>query len=501
MTSPGLHYKFGSPGRETVKHGGLLDFLGNYLDARDSGQACEFSFSTLAEHITTIPVERSRDFPLPCGTIQLLSAGDPFSENHQRTVGLGIWERLLHQCHTPPTLPVDEDEPERGSPDGLEFLAQFRTAIAGLANRPDYLLIDLPNGLNDITLQCIQTMADIVVCLFAYHEESRDCIKGVIRTVRELPRSTALVPVLSRVSPAFDERLGPHQQELRDHLELLDHEVLHVVHTDRRTELDESLAFPLSGYPSNTPLVQDFTQLFGYLLAIEDDIAVSDDAVAYHSGRIRDAFEIPDELRVVERVYALFRRDGELVSPDDGARNVAFKAQTFANLLLDLIEAIQARRDVEAALFDAGFHTGSDFGTELAQVWRSSPRGAPETDIERLERWCDFDSEAGFGRFSVRVEEHSEGELRGKVELRNSFLRVLPSRTVTVNLCCLMEGYVKGVLVAILNTGKAGGGDTSCQVDVGHRHEREICTFSFSCTATASEHETIRDPLRITRAS
>ena len=90
-----------------------------------------------------------------------------------------------------------------------------------------------------------------------------------------------------------------------------------------------------------------------------------------------------------------------------------------------------------------GFATGS-LATE---VWKETPY---ETRRRRIEEWCRFDTDVGFGRLQlVKLEEEEGGEIRGTIEITDLF--VLRAEARTEHLWPFVEGYVEGVLFMTYN--------------------------------------------------
>ncbi|MEM7475954.1 MAG: hypothetical protein AAF483_13255, partial [Planctomycetota bacterium] len=239
----------------------------------------------------------------------------------------------------------------------------------------------------------------------------------------------------------------------------------HVIHADSGAK--KGMAFSLDEVPQNTLLVQDLTRLFGYILASEHGL-VNERNIGYHIERILDTFNLPDSVRIVVRPFMLYCRHGELINPYDGTRNVAFKVSTFANLICDFVERLrESERD--DALFGAGYGAGVDFGLSLSQMWLESDIEIEQQDVsDRINRWCHFDSNVGFGHFCNVVDDEASDSSVGLIRLTNSFLRV--NRNQKISLCPLMQGYIQGVLHSILP-------DLRDSIRVTHDHGPKYCEF------------------------
>ncbi|MEM7473647.1 MAG: hypothetical protein AAF483_01505, partial [Planctomycetota bacterium] len=178
LASPCLHEKFGELDRSILERKGMLDYLGGYFKSYE--KEGRFDFGSIRDCIAKLPSPATTNLSMRCGDIRLISPGNNFSEMYQRALAEGPWQQLL-QSNSIGEKPSDK----YGC--ASKFFSEFRAAIAGLEHRPDYLLIDLPIGLTELTLVSIQALADTVICLFDHNEESTDCINNVLRSVRSLP--------------------------------------------------------------------------------------------------------------------------------------------------------------------------------------------------------------------------------------------------------------------------------------------------------------------------
>lgn len=208
------------------------------------------------------------------------------------------------------------------------------------------------------------------------------------------------------------------------------------------------------------------------------------------------------------RKFNWYKKQGMLINPSDGSRNVAFKVETFAKILETIYIGIMktCRRDecdhekknkctnADKILFNAGLSSGSAFGwtmhekllTELKYLDESAnrrevkdgeqPDGSTESkdfteqesggttseadasdkedELEsKIKSWCDFDSDVGFGKLEllgeiVLSQEHKKSktdQLSLVIRLSNNFA-VFKMERRNVNVCSFVMGYIKGVL-------------------------------------------------------
>ena len=134
---------------------------------------------------------------------------------------------------------------------------------------------------------------------------------------------------------------------------------------------------------------------------------------------------------------------GVMQNSDDKNRNVAFKVETFLNMLNDFYKTLEAEfRDsvkttkvMNKALFNAGEHCGDAFGKNLVITFN-------EKQIcnfsRKVEEWCKFDTRAGFGLMSYN-------EKSKTLTVKNLFIQDLKISKAQ-DYTAFFTGYVLGVL-------------------------------------------------------
>lgn len=164
------------------------------------------------------------------------------------------------------------------------------------------------------------------------------------------------------------------------------------------------------------------------------------------------------------RTFHWIKFRGMLLNPSDNSRNISFKVETLVSIFSTVHEGItkwckpagegEVKSKYELAsrlLFEAGYRSGSRFGWTMHDTIQKEH---PELELrDRIEKWCDFDSDVGFGRFSVEhlqeeprtVEEVEFIYYRIDIRLSFSFLTYRQGKK-DVNLCSFMSGYIRGVL-------------------------------------------------------
>lgn len=171
---------------------------------------------------------------------------------------------------------------------------------------------------------------------------------------------------------------------------------------------------------------------------------------------IKAAFE-PKQTTTVkgeerERVnIALIRERGIIVNQSDESRNVSYKVDTINRMLTVVYNKTKEMADEKAAeemLFDMGYDSGSAFGRVMNDRWEMEKENV--TYEEKFQRWCDFDSEVGWGRFKTTLSvDEEEGVINGSLEIKENFLCHNRKKN-DVKLCSFMKGYCEGVLEELL---------------------------------------------------
>lgn len=153
-----------------------------------------------------------------------------------------------------------------------------------------------------------------------------------------------------------------------------------------------------------------------------------------------------------QKIFDYLPESGAMYNPEDMERNVSFRTDTFINLIGEFYDKIKflAQNDVEVArktFYEAGHDRGASFAQNLLIKWRDDGR----TDYEDLlKKWCKFDSQVGWGRFSIRdiYVSDDKKEVRGFLEINNNFI---VDRIGKRFLCDFIRGYCDGVIETLLD--------------------------------------------------
>jgi len=127
----------------------------------------------------------------------------------------------------------------------------------------------------------------------------------------------------------------------------------------------------------------------------------------------------------------LYRNIGEIRNAEDNARNIPLKTDTF-NKIFDAIRF--SNSSGSCLVFECGYKGGKRFGESIN-----------ETEIpseEKISRWCEFDTAAGWGKFSHTITfDKDSGTITGELTIENCFQ--------SNDNCDYVRGYCTGVLEMI----------------------------------------------------
>jgi len=343
----------------------------------------------------------------------------------------------------------------------LLLFDKVKTAIEAKI-KPDYLLVDARNGVLERDGICIRLWADDVVCLIVPNRESLIGARMILRGLQaagRLPGCGAqaplnIVPVISRL-PKLEKTKRVIDNKVDNFLKYLNepsnsnNATLHfnnlaTILEDPRLLIEERSIINDISQLNGTQLLLENIELFNKVVLEEDKQQLEDIKIAITKSA---------------RVFKMNRNKGELINPADSERNVAFRTSTFAYLLNQLAENLKktssdrnmvsskkpqgAPENINRVIGKAGIDSGLHFAKDLLSQWEAA--GQQLTLQEKLEAWCDFDSDAGFGRFRSSIDD------RGNVEvvLTHSFLSA-KKQEKSIDTSTFIKGYVKGVLVELI---------------------------------------------------
>jgi len=272
------------------------------------------------------------------------------------------------------------------------------------------------------------------------------------------------------------------------------------LHSHMDLELEDTLMIKLDQEDEisleDVVLTREFILLLGELC--KEEFRVGGLPVDDNEALVRviwDRLNLPNSADRIGRKYRLFEVSeslGSMVNLLDGQRNVALKVETFCGLLGNIFDILVAAEgscpideaQLELVYYEAGRRAGRCFGQSLQRdVWEAQNEMSLQ---EKLDAWCVFDSGVGFGNLSHRatgqVSDFSSG-YSGTITVEGNFLAT-EREGGKANLCCVLSGYIAGVLSEIF------------QSEVHVRHPPSKCKQTIEGGTIYCEFDYEQAPLR-----
>lgn len=180
------------------------------------------------------------------------------------------------------------------------------------------------------------------------------------------------------------------------------------------------------------------------------------------------------DLKKTKTVFEYDPERGIMINPEDRQRNVSFRTDTFINMMggiYDKVRSLSSKEEADEIFFQSGYAGGSNFGSRLAVQMENSRM----KNEERLEQWCRFDSQVGWGKFSIDVSIDEEaGTLEGQLKINECFI---VDKAGNRRVCAYIRGYCEGVIETLLG----GVGVTlTCQACPMKNKFKSECVFNIS---------------------
>ncbi len=158
-----------------------------------------------------------------------------------------------------------------------------------------------------------------------------------------------------------------------------------------------------------------------------------------------------DEEQVIPTtVFRYDPKNGRMINPADGERNVSFRTDTFINMMGGIYEKVAAVANNDATaqeiFFESGYASGKNFANRINSKWGD---GFSVEEIQKkIKKWCAFDSAVGWGNFEADINFDEENDVfEGTLIITEAFI-VDTERKRKV--CAFIRGYCTGVLNTLL---------------------------------------------------
>lgn len=460
---PSLHNKFTRHGKKALGSGGLLRYIRDHIQ-------CELWPKDFQEEISFKPFDEFRHYSYPLikpiggsdeskfGNIHFITAGDYEEPDYWNTV----WSPMLRTIYSPDLVRAKECISQASFKECKSYLSSIIDGIKELSPAPEYLILDFQPGANEFSATLISQWVDLLLIMFVFNEDNFGYLSGKLEQMRSQIRRSRenedfdVFPVLSRVPASFEFRSDSKMNIVLDRLNLKD---ISILHSDRELEMEEKITLGYLSAPETGMLAHDYVNLFKKIIDTNDYVGIS----------LAAAIGLPEDNYEKEKNFRFESDRGALINPNDNSRNVSFRVETFQLLLSGLRDGMVGEKtdmtvksSFAKALKSAGSKCGHKFGLVLSKDWMKTTGEDRHllNDAVKVSKWCVFDSDIGFGKFSLvedTVDVRSGRLTNGDIILRESFLTAAEDvnigETDSTDLhlyCDFMEAYIQGVLQEIL---------------------------------------------------
>lgn len=150
------------------------------------------------------------------------------------------------------------------------------------------------------------------------------------------------------------------------------------------------------------------------------------------------------------KVFECIPERGIMINPEDHQRNVSFRTDTFINMFSGIYDGVvDIVGDTRATdiLFTTGYNCGQAFASRLNSQWELSS-GSVMSIGEKLGKWCEFDSDVGWGKFEIAVAVDEEaGTFRAELSINECFIVDKKGKRPV---CGFVRGYCAGVIETLV---------------------------------------------------
>lgn len=151
-----------------------------------------------------------------------------------------------------------------------------------------------------------------------------------------------------------------------------------------------------------------------------------------------------------QKIFSYIPTRGIMINPEDQQRNVSFRTDTFIGMLGGIYDEVVALSSPERAsqiFHQSGYSCGYAFAQRLNSQWDLATSGASFYK-EKLKKWCQFDSDVGWGKFDIKVDVNEyTGDFSGELTISECF--IVDTRNKR-HICDFVKGYCEGVIETLL---------------------------------------------------
>lgn len=481
--APGVPAVFGMKFQD-VREGGLFELFTDFSDCDDNDDAFKKRLGSClidVKNIKLIGDDKN-------GSISILPSG---------CVNNKYWEGI-----SSPKWIDSISSTEQRSNSFLRFV--MKKLKPALETMFDYLLIDSRAGVTYYG-SIGQYVATRQAMIFCPNNEAKDALHTFLLPALEKSQEKRkkaydddkecgidpekfplerVVFVVSRMPPELNEKKEKVFNEIKDLIrttanKLADQTYTKTLklHSDLETHLEpQCRTLNESYFKDDTDVVQIHEDILMILVALcpevfpdnnpDTDVPGADLLKKQAEAVWREIFKKPFRITYENRLFG-FLFSGIMRNPDDNNRNIAFKVDTFLGFLNNFYDTLlsnsqiqdhvarnsECTRVMNEALGNTGRQCGVAFGKDLVKLWKDNKEKYGEFSYNNLKqninRWCDFDTRAGFGKMSYVEKDKTSRTL----EVKNIFILKPEVTGVQREYTAFFTGYATGVLEIL--TGQA----------------------------------------------
>ncbi len=151
-----------------------------------------------------------------------------------------------------------------------------------------------------------------------------------------------------------------------------------------------------------------------------------------------------------QKIFTYIPHRGIMINPEDQQRNVSFRTDTLIGMLggiYDEIVKLTNDENAQKVLKQSGYNCGQAFAQKLNSRWDLAANGVSLYE-EKLQQWCKFDSDVGWGKFDIKVNVNEDtGDFIGELTINECFIVDFKNKR---HICSFVKGYCEGVIETLL---------------------------------------------------
>lgn len=179
------------------------------------------------------------------------------------------------------------------------------------------------------------------------------------------------------------------------------------------------------------------------------------------------------------KVFQYLSDRGIMINPSDQHRNVSFRSDTFVTMFGQIYDSVAGLTDpasAEGIFYDCGCQSGYNFGRRLQSSWDEKNEYLLASPQEKLAKWCEFDSNVGWGKFDCNISIDPENDsLEGKLTVSECFL--VDKSPAHRPVCAFIRGYCEAVIGVLLGDVEVKLTCSSCPLV---KKFKNVCEFDVS---------------------